>query len=308
MGQVNFITDIDKDVSITKTVFLDVLKTVDADVNIDGRLATAEASADALGDDALAETDTFAQVDDTGAFAFSESLAAVTGDVPDPPIELNIAFIIDATGSTDGAWIRGPAGFEGFDQEQNPAPTDPVDDPTPPPPETPGPGDVIDAEIAAYKSLTQEILDDIAASGKDVNLTIQLIKFHEDAEVSSASYDPLTDGTGPLFAALEATGSNGTTNYGPALVEAANFFGTPSPDSVNVLYFLGDNDDTQLVNDPSVADALMPLHASVDRHVWLVEESGSDINNDDFQAIDNTGGAEVLMSVSDVEFDELLLA
>ena len=49
MGQVNFITDIDKDVDINKDVFLDVLKTVNADVNIQGRLATAEASADALG-------------------------------------------------------------------------------------------------------------------------------------------------------------------------------------------------------------------------------------------------------------------
>ena len=49
MGQVNFITDIDKNVDITKTVFLDVFKDVDADVDIQGRLATAEASADALG-------------------------------------------------------------------------------------------------------------------------------------------------------------------------------------------------------------------------------------------------------------------
>ena len=75
-GVVEFNTDIFKNVDITKTVFLEVDKDVDAVVFIDGRLATAEASADALGEDALAETDTFAQVDDTGAFAFSESLAA----------------------------------------------------------------------------------------------------------------------------------------------------------------------------------------------------------------------------------------
>ncbi|NIA72358.1 hypothetical protein HBA54_27595 [Pelagibius litoralis] len=76
-GTVNFNTNIVKTVDIFKTVFLDVDKDVDAQVFIDGRLATAEASADALGFDALAETDTFAQVDETGAFAFSESLAAV---------------------------------------------------------------------------------------------------------------------------------------------------------------------------------------------------------------------------------------
>ena len=75
-GTVVFNTNILKNVNIEKFVFLDVDKDVDADVNIDGRLATAEASADALGFDALAETDTFAQVDVTGAFAFSESLAA----------------------------------------------------------------------------------------------------------------------------------------------------------------------------------------------------------------------------------------
>ncbi len=75
-GMVEFDTIILKNVNIEKFVFLDVDKDVDANVNIDGRLATAEASADALGFDALAETDTFAQVDEFGAFAFSESLAA----------------------------------------------------------------------------------------------------------------------------------------------------------------------------------------------------------------------------------------
>ena len=76
-GMVDFNTNVIKFVDIDKTVDLTVDKDVEAFVDIDGRLATAEASADALGFDALAETDTFAQVDDTGAFAFSESLAAV---------------------------------------------------------------------------------------------------------------------------------------------------------------------------------------------------------------------------------------
>ena len=75
-GMVDFNTNVIKFVDIDKTVDLTVVKNVDADVDIDGRLATAEASADALGFDALAETDTFAQVDEFGAFAFSESLAA----------------------------------------------------------------------------------------------------------------------------------------------------------------------------------------------------------------------------------------
>lgn len=307
MGQVTFNTDIEKTVDIFKTVTLDVFKTVDADVDIEGRLATAEASADALGEDALAETDTFAQVDDSGAFAFSESLAAVSGDPP--PIELNIAFVIDATGSTDEEWINSGTGFEGFDSEQNPDPNDPPNDATPPPGSAdPDEGDVIDAEIAAYKSLTQEILDDIADSGNDVNLTIRLIKFHDDGGVSAASYDPQTDGTGPLFAALEDTGSSGNTNYGPALEEAGSFFGTPAPNSVNQFYFLGDNDNTLLMNDPSVADALMSIDPSVDRHVWLVENAASNVMNDDFQDIDNTGGVDTLANVSDLDFDMSLIA
>ena len=310
MGQVTFNTNIEKNVDIEKFVFLDVFKTVDATVDIDGRLATAEASADALGEDALAETDSFAQVDDTGAFAFSESLAAVSGDPPPiEPIELNIAFIMDATGSTDEEWLNSATGFEGFDSEQNPDPSDPPNDPVPPPGSAdPDEGDVIDAEIAAYKSLTQEILDDIAASGNEVNLTIQLIKFHDDGGVSSASYDPLTDGTGPLFAALEDTGSAGNTNYGPALEEAGSFFGTPSPDSVNQLYFLGDNDNTLLINNPPVDEALMSIDPSVDRHVWLVENAASDVTNDDFEDIDNTGGVDTLMNVSDLDFDMSLIA
>ena len=75
-GLVEFNTNVIKFVQIDKDVELTVFKVVDADIDVDGRLATAEASADALGFDALAETDTFAQVDETGAFAFSESLAA----------------------------------------------------------------------------------------------------------------------------------------------------------------------------------------------------------------------------------------
>lgn len=80
-GLVEFDTNVFKEVTINKVVQLNVVKTVNADVDIEGRLATAEASADALGFDALAETDTFAQVDETGAFAFSESLAATDNNV-----------------------------------------------------------------------------------------------------------------------------------------------------------------------------------------------------------------------------------
>lgn len=49
MGTVTFNTDVDKTVDITKNVLLDVDKNVFSDVDLEGSLATAEASADALG-------------------------------------------------------------------------------------------------------------------------------------------------------------------------------------------------------------------------------------------------------------------
>jgi hypothetical protein len=73
------------DTAITKTVDIDVaidfLKNaeVNSTVDIDDKLATAEASADAIDyDDVLAETETFAQVSSLGAFAFSQSVAAAS--------------------------------------------------------------------------------------------------------------------------------------------------------------------------------------------------------------------------------------
>jgi hypothetical protein len=76
-GTVNFNTTVVKNVNLNKTVTLTVNKNVNSTATITGTLATAEASADAVGWlNNLAETDTFAQVQVGGAFAFSESLAA----------------------------------------------------------------------------------------------------------------------------------------------------------------------------------------------------------------------------------------
>lgn len=76
-GTVDFDTNVFKNVEILKNVALDVDKDVESFVNIEDYLATAEASADAVGfPNVLAETDTFAQVGTEGAFSFSESLAA----------------------------------------------------------------------------------------------------------------------------------------------------------------------------------------------------------------------------------------
>ena len=85
-GNVNFNTQVQKNVNITKTVNLNVVKNVNSSVSVSGNLATAEASADSVGfTNNLAETDTFAQVQPGGAFSFSESLAAGNGAIAPTP-------------------------------------------------------------------------------------------------------------------------------------------------------------------------------------------------------------------------------
>jgi len=76
-GNVTFVTDIDKTVDIIKNVNYFITKNVATNVDLDGSLASAEASADSTGwDYNLAETETFAQVTTDGAFSFSDALAA----------------------------------------------------------------------------------------------------------------------------------------------------------------------------------------------------------------------------------------
>jgi hypothetical protein len=76
-GFVFFETFINKDVLINTVVNVDINKDVNSFVDITGNLATAEASADAIGFDTLSETESFAQVI-SGEFSqsFSSSVAA----------------------------------------------------------------------------------------------------------------------------------------------------------------------------------------------------------------------------------------
>ncbi len=64
MGDINF--TIDKNVDLNKIVNLDIDKDVDVNVNNDDILATAEADAEAFGERALAETDAFTYVSESG--------------------------------------------------------------------------------------------------------------------------------------------------------------------------------------------------------------------------------------------------
>ena len=78
-GGVTFNSNVFKNIDLNKDVDLDVDKDVFSNVNITGYLATSEASADALGNATLAETDTFAQTTVGSSEAYSESLAATLG-------------------------------------------------------------------------------------------------------------------------------------------------------------------------------------------------------------------------------------
>jgi hypothetical protein len=85
-GNVNFNTNITKNVDILKNVNYNINKNVATNVDLDGSLASAEASADSTGwFYNIAETETFAQVTTEGAFSFSDALAA-GNDAPLTPV------------------------------------------------------------------------------------------------------------------------------------------------------------------------------------------------------------------------------
>lgn len=321
MGTVAFNTDVAKTVEILKTVNLEVLKNAQSDVDIDDNLATAEASSDAVGfTNVLAETDTFAQVSPDGAFSFSESLAA--GSEPDEPeplpidVPLNIVYVVDATGSTDEDFI---GSFEDFAPEQNGVPGL-----LPPnaPPGVADEGDVIDAEIAAFKSLTAEIVGDIAVFEAanpllDVDADISLVKFAGEGLEGGAQTFVSSDGdpfdpqdpadVAELEGALEATGSNRLTNYGPPLEEVANIFAAdadaPLDNANNLVYFLSDNDNFEIDNNPEVPDAITAIEAlglDIRREAVVVPNVNSPTAggpfNGDFELIDSDGDVAILDS------------
>ncbi|MDJ0678499.1 MAG: hypothetical protein QNJ18_01390 [Xenococcaceae cyanobacterium MO_167.B52] len=72
--------NITKDVNLNKIVTLDILKTVNVEVNNPDQLATAEADAEAFGPFALAEVDAYTYVTEFEAFAYAESSAALDLD------------------------------------------------------------------------------------------------------------------------------------------------------------------------------------------------------------------------------------
>jgi hypothetical protein len=327
--------------ALVKTV--DVNSDIDSAVDATGQSATANAFADVFGSaNAITETDTFAQVDAVNLItqSGSSSLAAATGTAPPPPVveQLNLALIMDATGSTDEQWVLpmgGDVSFGPFDDDQNDFPDDP-DLPDNPVEGNigagPGPGDVIDAEIAAYKNLLLDLAGRVRdAEAADDNLEIEanifIVKHYIDDETSSTTLNldfiegDTTDaeieaGLADTFAFLENTGSNGTTNYNEAIQEATDWFaGVPdNPDDANgpdnLLFQLTDEDPFQLT--PTSQESIDALDAvpTLQRHVWLVPDANIQDNPDArLEDIDNTPGSpgtlDMLSDVTDLVVPDL---
>lgn len=75
-GDYSFDTDVNKDVDIDVDKDYNFDADLDSDVSVDGNLATAEASADAYGDDTFTEASSFTQTTDYSSQSFSESTSA----------------------------------------------------------------------------------------------------------------------------------------------------------------------------------------------------------------------------------------
>lgn len=137
-------------------------------------------------------------------------------NVPEPPI--NIAFIIDVSGSTSGLF-RGDVdvGDRNGDGDDN---------------------TILDAEIAAFEAATERI----AAAGFDAGVNVALIPFSTDAEIMLVT-NPSSDGDGnglsDIIDALRTLDDGGSTYYDRALEEAINFFSS-QPEGDNFIYFLSD--------------------------------------------------------------------
>ncbi len=104
MGNVVF--DINGNVNLNKNVDWQINKNVVANVEIEDKLATAQADAEAFGVFAFAETDAFATVNDEFASSYSEATAGLDVGVADQ----NFAFRIVTDDVTTYEWDEGGPG------------------------------------------------------------------------------------------------------------------------------------------------------------------------------------------------------
>ncbi|MEM9059907.1 MAG: Ig-like domain-containing protein [Pseudomonadota bacterium] len=212
---------------------------------------------------AQGETDTF-------DLTYTVEGAARAGDIP----KHNILFIIDISGSVSPAQFGGSAvGDQNGDGVEN---------------------SVLDAEIAAYKALSQQIAD----SGlTDDKVDIGLIVFAGNDPGSTQFIDSQLLGTfkpggADLDAALEGLTDAGWTNFEAPLQTSIDWFEdqAATTDDKNIVYFLSDGEQNR-------------GGAFDDESAELASRFGAELNAvgvgtgavlEQLNVIDNTGGAEIV--------------
>ncbi|MEL7470866.1 MAG: Ig-like domain-containing protein [Pseudomonadota bacterium] len=206
---------------------------------------------------------------DTFDLTYTVEGAATAGTLP----KHNILFVIDISGSTS------PATFEGTPVgDQN---GDGVED------------SVLDAEIAAYKALSQQIADSGLPDDKvDIGLVVFSGNNSSDQTGASELLGTFKPNDSALDAALESLTDGGFTNFEAPLQTGIRWFEDQAATTLdeNIVYFLSDG----MQNVGGTFD---------DESAELANRFGAELNAvgvgtaavlDQLNVIDNTGGAEIV--------------
>ena len=201
--------------------------------------------------------------------------APSAGEVP----KHNILFIVDISGSTSPAQFGGsPVGDQNGDGVSN---------------------SVLDAQIAAYKALA----DQIANSGlTDDKVDIGLIVFSgnngSDQTGASEMLGTFNPGDQGLTDALESLTDGGWTNFEAPLQTSVQWFEdqAATTDDENIVFFLSDGMQNR---GGAYADEVAELENRFDAAVNAVGV-GTGAVLDQLNIVDNTGGAEIVTTSDDL--------
>ena len=195
--------------------------------------------------------------------------AAKAGDVP----KHNVLFVIDISGSTSPAAFGGSAvGDQNGDGVEN---------------------SVLDAEIAAYKALSQKIAESGLTDDKvDIGLIVFSGNNGSDQTGASELLGTFKPGSADLDAALGALTDGGFTNFEAPLQTGIGWFEdqAATTDDNNIVYFLSDGmQNVGGTFDDEAAELATRFGAELN-----AVGVGSGAVLDQLNLIDNTDGAEIV--------------
>ncbi len=216
--------------------------------------------------------------DGTTGSSLTASGFVASGDIPEPPI--NIVYVIDVSGSTSGSFIGDvPVGDRNGDGRSD---------------------TILDAEIAAYESLTEKIDD----AGFEVGVNVAVVPFSSNATigvVSSPGADGNNNGESDIVDFLQTTDSSGGTDFESALQRGIQFF-EAQPVGDNFVFFLSDGfnnsgvdfaDEVATLTDPN------GINAGI-RAIGV----GAGASLDQLDIVDdglNNNSAEIILDPDDLE-------